>query len=102
VIPILILAALLQVTAPHSVSLSWNPVTAYASGVPITEPVFYNVFRAQNKSRMFTKINSARVRGTSFTDSSVLAGNTYHYRVKSWTATQGGSSYSNQVSAFVP
>ena len=98
----LILFAALLAPAPHAVSLSWNPVTTYASGVVITEPVFYNVFRAQNKSRVFVKINSARVRGTTYTDSTVAAGVTYHYRVKSWTATQGGSGYSNQVSAFVP
>jgi fibronectin type 3 domain-containing protein len=100
------LLLLVMLSAPpqtaHSVSLSWNPVTTYASGVPIAEPVLYNVFRAENKSRDFQRINSAHVKGTSYTDDTVQAGNTYHYKVKSWTATQGGSAYSNGVSAFVP
>ena len=101
----LLLLAMLSVPltqAAHSVSLAWNPVTTYASGVRITEPVLYNVFRCANKSRDFQRINPAHVWGTSYVDTTVQSGNTYHYKVKSWTATQGGSGYSNGVSIFVP
>jgi cellulose 1,4-beta-cellobiosidase len=81
--------------ASASITLKWQTV---ASNVPI----FYNVFRAENKNTNYQRVNSARVKGTTYTDSALTAGNTYHYRVKSWTATGGGSAYSNTASAFLP
>jgi|HubBroStandDraft_1064217.scaffolds.fasta_scaffold00161_3 hypothetical protein len=78
-----------------SLGLQWDPV---ASNVRI----FYNVFRRENKVVHFTRINPARLNGTTYTDSGLRSGTTYHYRVKSWTASGGGSAYSNEVSFFQP
>lgn len=99
-IPAVLFALLLQL--PHSVSLSWNPVTTNADGSPLVGQVYFNVFRAPGYGTNYVKINGSPLVCTSYYDAAVSAGATYSYRVKSWTPAAGGSGYSNKVSATVP
>jgi len=64
----------LRVTAVTtiSVNLAWEAVSE-ASG--------YNVYRSAGENGMYTKVNSATVSGTSFTDTGLEAFTRYYYRV---------------------
>lgn len=57
-----------------SATLSWTASTS-------SNVAGYNVYRAAVSSGPFTKVNSALVAGTSYTDSSVQPGQTYYYVV---------------------
>jgi fibronectin type 3 domain-containing protein len=78
-------------TPNHSVTLNWS-ASSGASG--------YNVYRGTT-SGSYTKITSAAVTTTSYTDSSVQAGQTYYYVATAVNGT-GESGYSNQASAAIP
>jgi len=83
------------VAVQHSVALSWTASTS--SGV-----VGYRVYRATQSGGPYTLITNTAVVGTTFTDTTVAAGQTYFYVV---TAVDGGgneSINSNEVSATVP
>jgi hypothetical protein len=78
----------------HSVGLTWDPSTSQVSG--------YNVYRGTKSGGPYSKINGTLDSNTSYTDSTVGAGNTYYYVT---TAVDGGgdeSTYSNQVQATIP
>ncbi len=69
-----------QAAAPvRTASLSWTAVTMDADGSPLQGALWYNVYRGINGGAK-TKI-AANVNGLSFTDSGLLAGNTYTYHV---------------------
>lgn len=78
----------------HTVSLSWNSSTT--SGV-----VGYNLYRGTVSGGPYTQVAS-RNAGSSYTDSSVAAGQTYFYVVTSVDGSGTESIYSNQAQAVVP
>jgi hypothetical protein len=78
----------------HSVTLSWTASTSTVSG--------YNVYRSTVSGGPYSKVNPSLVNGTSYTDSTVQASQTYFYVV---TSVDGGgteSTYSAEVSVNVP
>ena len=78
----------------HSVSLSW---TDSGSGI-----VGYNVYRGSISGGPYAKINSALDSTTTYTDTSVLGGQTYYYVTTSVDGSGVQSGYSNQAQAVVP
>ena len=83
-------------TAPiqHSVALSWSPSTSSVSG--------YNVYRGSTTGGPYAKLTSSVDGSTTYTDTSVQAGDTYYYVTTSVGTDGTESSYSNQVSAVIP
>jgi len=81
--------------AQHQVQLSWG--ASSSSGV-----TGYNVYRGGVSGGPYTKINSALVVGTTYSDSSVQAGKTYFYVTTALNGSGTESAYSNQVQATVP
>jgi Abnormal spindle-like microcephaly-assoc'd, ASPM-SPD-2-Hydin/HYDIN/CFA65/VesB-like, Ig-like domain len=82
------------VAPQHSVSLSWAASTSLVVG--------YNVYRGGTSGGPYTIINSALDSSTSYTDSSVQAGQTYYYVTTAVDSTGTESSYSNQAQAVIP
>lgn len=83
-------------TAPvqHSVNLFWDASSSSVTG--------YNVYRGGQNGGPYSKINDTPGAGTTYTDSSVQAGQTYYY-VTTSVGTDGiESSYSNQGVAVIP
>lgn len=79
----------------HLVDLSWTASTSVVVG--------YNVYRGTVSGGPYaTKLNSAVVPGTAYTDTAVVAGQTYFYVVTAVDANGVESVYSNQASALVP
>jgi hypothetical protein len=78
----------------HSVELSWSPSSSTVVG--------YNIYRGGVSSGPYAKIDTAVDTATTYTDTSVQAGDTYFY-VTTAVATDGTESpFSNQVSAAIP
>lgn len=78
----------------HSVSLSWADS---GSGI-----VGYNVYRGNTSGGPYAEINSGLDPSTTYTDSSVLAGQTYYYVATSVQSSGTESGYSNETQAVVP
>jgi len=78
----------------HSVDLSWTASTSVVVG--------YNVYRGGTSGGPYNKINSALDGSTAYTDSGVLAGQTYYYVTTAVDSTGAESVYSNQVTAVIP
>jgi hypothetical protein len=78
----------------HSVSLNWTPSTSTVVG--------YNTYSSQTSGGPYTKLTSAPVAATSYTDASVTAGQTYFFVVTSVNSSNQESGFSNEVSAVVP
>jgi hypothetical protein len=83
-------------TAPvqHTVNLFWDASSSSLTG--------YNVYRGEQSGGPYTKINTTPVAGTTYTDSSVQAGQTYYYVTTSVGTDGMESGYSNQGTAVVP
>ncbi len=81
--------------APHSVSLSWTASTS-------TGVVGYNIYRGATSGGPYTKLTASPVAGLAYTDSSVLAGQTYYYVATAVDSSNNESAYSSQASAIVP
>src|SRR5437016_28871 len=81
--------------AQHQVQLSWG--ASSSSGV-----TGYNVYRGSVSGGPYTKINSALVVGTTYSDSSVQAGKAYFYVTTALNGSGTESAYSNEVQATVP
>jgi hypothetical protein len=79
----------------HSVSLSW-----VASASP--NVVGYKVYRGTASGGPYTLLNPAVVSGTTFTDTTVGAGQTYYYAVTAVDSSNNASVYSNEAAAVVP
>ena len=79
--------------AQHSVDLSWDS-TADAVG--------YNVYRSTVSGGPYTMINSSLDGTTTYTDSTVVSGQTYYYVATSVNSQSQESSYSNQTEAVIP
>ncbi len=78
----------------HSVALSWSETGTGVAG--------YNVYRSTVSGGPYSKIDSATVVPTSYTDNTVTSGTTYYYVVTAVGTSGGESSYSNQITAVVP
>jgi hypothetical protein len=78
----------------HSVSLSW---TDDGSGI-----VGYYVYRGSVSGGPYTKITSALDTPASYSDNSVLAGQTYYYVTTAVDGTGTESAYSNEAQAVIP
>jgi hypothetical protein len=78
----------------HSVTLSWTASTSAVSG--------YNVYRSTVSGGPYTKLNSALIATTTYTDSTVQASTTYFYVVTSVDSSGVESADSAEVSATVP
>ena len=78
----------------HSVTLTWTASTSTVSG--------YNVYRSTVSGGPYTKLNSALITTTTYTDSTVQAGLTYFYVVTSVDSSSVESANSTEVSATVP
>ncbi len=77
----------------HTVALAWNPSTSNVVG--------YNVYRGVTSGGPYAKITSMNA-DTSFTDSSVDAGQTYFYVTTAVDGNGKESANSNQTQAVVP
>jgi hypothetical protein len=78
----------------HSVALSW---LASSSAV-----VGYNLYRSTVSGTQYAKVNSLLVSGLSYTDATVVNGQTYYYVTTSVDASGNESAYSNQAQANIP
>src|SRR2546428_199227 len=79
---------------PLARTLSWNPSPSAA--------VSYNVYRGTQSGGSYQKLNSSPVTTTTYTDNSVLAGQTYFYVVTAVDSRNMESVHSNEVSATIP
>ncbi len=77
----------------HSVDLSWSETSTV---------VGYNLYRGSQSGGPYTKINLALDASTTYTDSSVQAGQIYYYVTTAVDSSGAESSYSNQIQASVP
>jgi hypothetical protein len=78
----------------HSVSLSWTASTSTVVG--------YNIYRGSQNGGPYTAISTGNGAGTTYTDSTVRAGQTYYYVVTDVDSAGNESVYSNQAQAVVP
>lgn len=98
IISLVFLSSTIFATTPHHADLSWN--ASVSSGV-----TGYNVYRGSIAGgESGTPVNSALITGTTFSDTGVLATQTYFYVVKAFcpTCSPNLSGPSNEVSATVP
>jgi hypothetical protein len=82
-------------TAPtqHTVDLTWNA----SSGA-----VGYNIYRGTVSGGPYTMINSSLDSTTTYTDSTVVSGQTYYYVATAVNSESEESGYSNQATAVIP
>jgi len=78
----------------HSVVLSWVDASSAVAG--------YNIYRAGTSGGPYSKINSTLNAMTTYTDSSVQAGQTYFYVVTAVDESGRESSDSSPVQALIP
>jgi hypothetical protein len=83
-----------QTSAGHSVVLTWSPSTSTVIG--------YNVYRSVQSGGPYSRLNSALLSGTSYTDGSVQSGGTYYYVSTAISSNNAESAYSNQAIAIIP
>jgi hypothetical protein len=81
-------------TVSHSVMLAWTASSSVVSG--------YNVYRSSVSGGPYTKLNTALDTAVSYTDSTVVGGNTYFYVATSVNASGEESADSSEASAAVP
>jgi hypothetical protein len=81
-------------TTSHTVTLDWTASTSSVAG--------YNVYRGTQSGGTYTKLNSSLVTGTTFTDSTAQAGQTYYYVTTAVDSNSVESVYSNEASAVIP
>ncbi len=80
---------------PHSVSLSWT--ASVSPGV-----AGYNVYRSTVSGGPYIGQNSSPVTGTSYSDSTVQAGQTYYYVATAVDNSGNESPFSNEAQAIIP
>ena len=78
----------------HSAVLSWTASTSIVVG--------YNVYRGSVSGGPYTKLTSSLDVSTTFTDSSVLSGQTYFYVVTAADSNNVESVQSNEATALIP
>ncbi len=83
--------------ASHSVSLTWKAPAS--SSDPVDS---YQVNRAVSGSTQYSVVGTTTASSTAFTDTSVTAGQTYVYEVRSVDQSGNDSSPSNTVTLAIP
>jgi len=78
----------------HSVALAWTASTSTVIG--------YNTYSSTVSGGPYTKMTSIPDAATSYTDTSVQAGQTYYFVVTAVNSSNVESAYSPEVSALVP
>jgi fibronectin type 3 domain-containing protein len=78
----------------YRVALSWQ-----ASSSPVAG---YYIYRGTTSGGPYSKLNSALDAASSYTDTTVLGGQTYYYVTSSVGANGAQSTYSNQVAVTIP
>jgi hypothetical protein len=78
----------------HTVSLSWTPGSSTYSG--------FNIYRGSTSGGPYTKVDSSMIPTTSYTDATVISGQTYYYVATEVDSTGLESAYSGEVSATIP
>jgi hypothetical protein len=84
-----------QAPQSHSVDLSWT--ASQSQGV-----VGYNIYRGSVAGGPYSKVNSTLNADTTYTDSTVTAGQTYFYVAKGVDGNDMESGPSNEVQATIP
>ncbi|MGE5644792.1 MAG: DUF4082 domain-containing protein [Acidobacteriota bacterium] len=84
-----------QNAVAHSATVSWSASQS-------TNVSGYNVYRATVSGGPYTKLNSSVIPLTTYTDSTVQAGQTYYYVCTSVDSSKKESGYSNQATAVIP
>jgi hypothetical protein len=88
-------ACVTVVPPPHSVTLNWvASVSVNING--------YNIYRSPTSGGPYTKMNSSLALGTTYTDSNVVAGQTYYYVATAVDINNNESTFSAQAQAVVP
>jgi hypothetical protein len=85
------------VSSSYEVNLSWDAPSS--SPDPVAG---YNVFRSPSGASSYQQLNSSVLTGTTYTDSTVQAGQSYDYIVESVDASGVESAPSNMASAVIP
>jgi fibronectin type 3 domain-containing protein len=78
----------------HSVTLNLTPNSSNVTG--------YNVYRSTTLNGPYTKLNSPVVTSTTYTDTAVVASQTYFYVGTSVDSAGIETAYSSQVTATIP
>jgi hypothetical protein len=79
----------------HSVTVTWvASITPNVAG--------YNLYRTDSSSGNYSKVNSSMIGGTSYTDTTVQAGQTYYYAATAIDSSNDESAFSTSVTASVP
>jgi hypothetical protein len=78
----------------HAATLSWNPSPSLVAG--------YFIYRGATSGGPYSKVSNAPDANTTYTDSSVAAGQSYYYVVTAVDSKGVESSHSNEVSATIP
>jgi hypothetical protein len=79
--------------AQHTVDLTWNPSADVAG---------YNVYRSTVSGGPYSMINPSLDGTTSYTDNTVVSGQTYYYVTTAVNSESQESGYSNQATAVIP
>jgi putative cofactor-binding repeat protein len=82
------------ISPPHSVILTWKPSTSSVFG--------YYVYRAPGQNGPYTRLNSAPIPTTQYTDLTVQPGQTYLYWVTAVDSNTLESPFSDPVMAIIP
>ena len=80
--------------AAHSATTSWTASTSAVAG--------YNVYRGSVSGGPYTKLNSALIAGLTYTDSTVVSGQTYFYVTTAVDGSGNESVFSNEVMGVIP
>jgi hypothetical protein len=90
-------------SSSHAVTLSWNPGIPRSNAPPDAIKGYY-IYRSQSSQTYAesNRMNSVLLQGTRCVDTSVEAGNTYYYAVKTITVGGGQSGFSKEIKAVVP
>jgi hypothetical protein len=86
--PVLSLSGTGTPTPIHSVSLSWTASTS-------SDVIGYNIYRGTASAGPYSKINSSLSASTTYTDNSVVNGQTYYYLTTAVNSNNQESAYSS-------
>jgi hypothetical protein len=78
----------------HHANLSWTATTSSVAG--------YNIYRGTQTGGPYSKLDTSLDASISFSDSTVLAGQTYYYVVTGVNSQGTESAYSGEAKAVIP
>ena len=87
--------AIAPVSGGHSVLLNWT--SSPSPGVS-----GYNVYRTTTTGSGYAKLNSSAVAGLTYTDTTVVNGQTYYYVTTSVDGSGDESAYSMEIQMVIP